>query len=513
MSLFDKQLFAELTRNQRSVGLDLSSAATFSVLRNGCSDAPAPMDHSALSSLHELTNAKVERESGMRAAVLARELPAKIRKRIGQILRLGPVGLVRTAYILLLGRTAYAFADFARAVARRADFGPIFAGSPKSSMEGLRLRLELRQPSSPSAGLDAPQTMGFGDDRRRFVQVLEGMLDLARAGCPIPHVAAVDWNANVIISEFVIGKRFPQYVRENGSNYEVLARIEDALIAIHQAGYIVDNIGEEDILVTGDNRVIVLGLHHLRPLAGLSRDASIYLRDADRHRFNELFGTRLLTAPQLRRKDSLPGAENRADRAYAAVAIRDDIHWGQIWNTDLGIARWDYILKDHLPIPQGGRVLDLGSNLGLNPLQMLRHGAGSAVGIEMAELPVRQSRVLKAAYEWLDNRPYDFRCIQGSFAELPSLELGRFDVATALCALYYLNDREMRDIVKYIRTISDVLVLQCNTDRLIRRASEETYRKATIEFAVEVLKEAGFARREIIAPRGYSRPLVIGHAV
>ncbi len=39
---------------------------------------------------------------------------------------------------------------------------------------------------------------------------------------------------------------------------------------------------------------------------------------------------------------------------------------------------------------------------------MLRHGAGSAVGIEMAELPVRQSRVLKAAYDG-QNVPYDFR--------------------------------------------------------------------------------------------------------
>jgi hypothetical protein len=494
LSLFDKQLSAELTKNSRGVRLDLPSAAIFTATRKESFGLRGGVG---------------------RSAALARELPAKVWKRIGQLARLGPTGLLKFAYITTLGRPAYAVADVARSLARRSHLDAVGRRDLESWALGLRQRLGLRQPTSLSAGVDAQRTSqkGFGDDRRRFLQVLEGMLNLAQAGCPIPHVLAVDWDANAIVSEFVIGKPFPRYARENGISDEVLVRIEDALLAIHRAGYVLGEIGEKDVVVTAEGRVIVLGLHHLRPLAGLSRDASIYRRDIDRRRFNELFGTRLLTAAQLRRNDSLPGAEDRADRAYAAVAIRGDIHWGQIWNTDLGIARWNYILKDHLPIPQGGRILDLGSNLGLNPLQMLRHGASSAIGIEMAGLPVRQSGVLKAAYEWLDNRSYDFRCIQDSFADLPSFQLGRFDVVTALCALYYLSEREMRDIVKYIRTISDVLVTQCNTDRLIRRASEETYRKATVEFAVEVLGDAGFARHEIIAPRGYSRPLVMGYAV
>jgi SAM-dependent methyltransferase len=163
-------------------------------------------------------------------------------------------------------------------------------------------------------------------------------------------------------------------------------------------------------------------------------------------------------------------------------------------------------------MPQGGTVLDLGSNVGLNPLLMLRHGAASAVGIELDPNKARNSLVLKATFEWLDNRSYDFRCIEASFADLRRLDLGRFDVVTALCALYYLGEQEMRDIVAYIRTITDVLVLQCNTDRLIDRASEETYRKASIEFAIEVLEQARFAKIEVIAPAGYSRPLVIGSA-
>jgi len=93
------------------------------------------------------------------------------------------------------------------------------------------------------------------------------------------------------------------------------------------------------------------------------------------------------------------------------------------------------------------------------------------------------------------------------------MNLPRFDMVTAFCSLYYLSEAEIRDLLRYIRTRTDMLVLQCNTDRLIDRGGqEETFRKASVEFAVEMLDQAGFSKRQIIAPPGYSRPLVIGRA-
>lgn len=360
----------------------------------------------------------------------------------------------------------------------------------------------------------------FGADRGRFVQALEGMLNLAEADCAVPRQVSVDWKANAITAGPVAGKTYSERLKGKSASPALAARIEEALLSIHRAGYVLDRVDGNSILIDDDGRsVVAVGLDDLLPLSGLSQDMSVYLRDLDRDAFNRLFGTKLLTADYLRRRDSAPVTIDDADYddaggdcAYASIVVRDDVHWGSIWNTDVGTARWDYILNDNLPIPQGGTVLDLGSNVGLNPLQMLRHGAESAVGIEHDENKARNSLVLKAAFEWLDNRSYDFRCIQASFADLPTLGLGRFDVVTALCALYYLSEQEMRDIVKYIRTITDVLVLQCNTDRLIDRSSEETYRKASIEFAIEVLEQARFAKIEVIAPSGYSRPLVIGSA-
>ena len=221
-----------------------------------------------------------------------------------------------------------------------------------------------------------------------------------------------------------------------------------------------------------------------------------------------------MTAASLRKFTSSVGSGERieAGPVYAPVVIRDDISWGKIWNTDVGIGRWNFIMKEHLPIPVGGSVLDLGANNGFNPLQMLRAGAASAVGVEIFEPSIERGMMLKSAYEWLDNRAYDFRYIHGSQGDLAKFNLPRFDVVTALCSLYYLPDRELRDLVHYIRTLTNVLVLQCNTDRLINRSDEETYRKASVEYAVEVLEQAGFTQCKIVAPAGYSRPLVIGRA-
>ena len=131
---------------------------------------------------------------------------------------------------------------------------------------------------------------------------------------------------------------------------------------------------------------------------------------------------------------------------------------------------------------------------------------------EIDERAIEQGNFLKSTYEWLDNRTYDFRYIHGSQGDVSTFSLPRFDVVTALCSLYYLRDQEIRTLVSYLRSLTDVLVLQCNIDRLIDRSDEETFRKASVDYALEILEAAGFANRQVIAPPGYSRPLVIGRA-
>jgi SAM-dependent methyltransferase len=358
----------------------------------------------------------------------------------------------------------------------------------------------------------------FGTDQGRFVQTLEAMLDLGSAGCPVPQVIDADFAKQAIIARPIEGTRFDELRRKGALTERSRHLIEEALLAIHRAGYVVGEINEGDLLITAAGTPFISSLRHAVPLAGLSRDMSVHLRDCDRHRFNALFGTSLLTAEELRRLLS-PAARVTRDKprgfaeVYAPVIIRDDIRWGKIWNTDLGVGRWNFIMKEHLPIPRGGSVLDLGSNNGFNPLQMLRSGASSAVGVEIELEAIKQGKFLKSAYEWLDNRSYDFRYIHGSQADLPKFDLPTFDIVTALCCLYYLPEHQIRDLVRYIRTLTSLLVIQCNTDRLIDRSGQdETYWKASVPFALEMVEQAGFTKREIIAPAGYSRPLVIARA-
>lgn len=445
----------------------------------------------------------------------SRQISAKVLKRVGQLRRLGTNGLVRTAYVRTLGPSVYRLTDPARRVAAALHRQRISTRSLPLRLE----RLKLREPVEIAEQCQPGTKVEFRDDLGGFVQMLEALFDLASSGCSVPKVAAVDWDEPSITLQLIVGKTFADGGRNDECPREVRKRIEDALSDIHRAGYVVGDIDNNGIVFEGNGSTpVIVDLRHALPLAGLSRDLSIHLRDVDRSNFNTLFDTRLLTAKELRKllspHASIPhNRVNGMASVYAPVVLRDDIRWGKIWNTDLGVGRWNFIMKQHLPIPVGGSVLDLGSNNGFNPLQMLRAGARSAVGIEIDHGAIAQARLLKSAYEWLDNRSYDFRCIHGSQGDLRLFDLPPFDLVTAFCALYYLPEDQIRDVVRYIRSLTKTLVLQCNTDRLIDRdGNEETYRKASVEFAVEVLDQAAFTDRTIIAPPGYSRPLIIGQA-
>ena len=149
-------------------------------------------------------------------------------------------------------------------------------------------------------------------------------------------------------------------------------------------------------------------------------------------------------------------------------------------------------MKEHLPIPQGGTVLDLGSNNGFNPLaDASRRGRiGGWSGDRAASH--QQAIFLKSAFEWLDNRAYDFRCIQGSQGDLASFGLPRFDVVTALCSLIISPSSNSRPCPlhphAHERTRSSMQ--HRPPDRPWRRGG--THRKASVDFAIEMLEQAGF---------------------
>jgi hypothetical protein len=380
----------------------------------------------------------------------------------------------------------------------------------------------------------------FRGDRAAFVNELEASLDLAAAGCQVPPVFRVDFESLSITFAYIDGlvvrealaqagapmrdrDRQPgRTKRDNDQIYrerclagralvdqvigsESIERIRDALLAVHRAGYTLGDVKYGNIIIEATTKTpYFVDCERALPLRDFSPSSATALRDRDADTLNQLFGTDLLTAKGLRHMP-FPEQENLYSPLYAGYGLR----WGAIWNPDLGVLRWRHMLANDLPIPRGGRVLDLGANCGFNALQMLRAGAKEAVAVEIDPTAIKQGLFVKRLFEWADNADYRLSYVQGSHGEVGSMNLGRFDLVTAFCTLYYLSAAAMTKTVSDLSSVTDTLVLQCNTDHSIERADPETFMKASLAFNLELLRHNGFPNITVIDRRGSNRPLLI----
>jgi len=379
----------------------------------------------------------------------------------------------------------------------------------------------------------------FRDDRRAFVSELEAALDLLAAGCRVPAILDVDFDRLSITFAYINGvvvrealaqagapmrdrdvrpdavvgdRRIQQERRETGRRLidkvldsETIVGIGKALLAIHRAGYAFEDVKYGNVIVEARTKTpYFIDCERALPLRHFSRATATYLRDRDADKLNQLFGTDLLTAEVLR------GLRLPVGAAVHFPFYADAGLWlGAIWNPDLGMLRWRHVLADHLPIPRGGRILDLGANNGFNALQMLRAGANEVIGVEIDADVIKQGLFVKRVFEWADNTEYRFSYIHGSHADIGAMNLGRFDLITAFCTLYYLSATAMKKTVSDAAKLTDLIVLQYNNDRSIKRGDHETYTKASLSFSIELLRNNGFPNVTVIERRGSDRPLVI----
>jgi hypothetical protein len=380
----------------------------------------------------------------------------------------------------------------------------------------------------------------FRGNKVAFANELEASLDLAAAGCHVPPIFKVNFERLSITFAYINGlvvreslaqagapmrdrDRLPgRTKRDNNRIYQErclagralvedvvgradIARIGDALLGIHRAGYALGDVKYGNIIIEATTKTpYFVDCELALPLRRFSPSSATYLRDRDAETLNTLFGTNLLTAKVLRRTP-FPEQDNLYSPLYAGHGLR----WGAIWNPDLGILRWRHMLANDLPIPRGGRILDLGANSGFNALQMLRAGAKEVVGVEIDPIAMNQGLFVKRVFEWADNADYRFSYVPGSHGDVGSMNLGRFDLITAFCTLYYLSAAAMAKTVRDLSQLSDTLVLQCNTDHSIERSDPETFMKASLPFNMELVRHNGFPGVTVIERRGSNRPLLI----
>jgi tRNA A-37 threonylcarbamoyl transferase component Bud32 len=384
----------------------------------------------------------------------------------------------------------------------------------------------------------------FRGDKTAFVNELEAALDLGAAGCRVPAILGVDFERlsitfayldGIVVREelaqagarlrdrdlkpvrFNIGKRIRDYrlhkkramcgrsLIDEVFDQEIIARIGETLLAIHRANYTLEDIKYGNVIIEARTKTpYFVDCERALPLREFSHATATYLRDRDAAKLNRLFGTDLLTTRTLRKIGrAMHGA------VYSPFYVGAGIRWGSIWHPDFGIQRWRYMLAHHVPIPRGGRVLDLGANNGFNALQMLRAGAAEAVGVEIDRAAIAQGLIVKRIFEWSDNVQYRFSYVHGSHADIVSMKLGRFDLITAFCTLYYLSPDAMAKTVSDLSRLTDTLVLQCNDERWIERSDPETFVKASLLFNLEMVRTNGFPHVTVIERRGSKRPLII----
>lgn len=405
-----------------------------------------------------------------------------------------------------------------------------------------RFHLELIVDSEEMVGVRKT----YRGDRTAFVSEMAALHDLTMAGCSVPAILAIDFESPALTVSLVRGHVLREALAARGarlrdrdadceaswaglasSDVRILRiaegrrhlaevvdetfveRVFEQVKKIHACGYYRLDIKYGNVIIessTGDPYFVDFESTVKHRAWG---DVARILSDSDIDQFNLHFGCNELTRRRL--KSSIQaGTVPSFSRTYAPVSIGAGLRIGRVFRTEAGYGRWHFILKNNLPDWRGKRILDLGANNGSCGLQMLREGARQVVALELDGEFIEQGRFLKAAFEWVDGKSYDFAYLNANIADLPSMDLGRFDFVMALCAIYYLDDSAIAHVVRHVSTITDCLVLQCNTASDIGRASEETYRKASVDYAVRVLSENAFPRIRVAAPKWYSRPLVMG---
>jgi predicted nicotinamide N-methyase len=181
-----------------------------------------------------------------------------------------------------------------------------------------------------------------------------------------------------------------------------------------------------------------------------------------------------------------------------------------------GLAKWNYIVKKHIPDVSGMRVLDLGCSSGLFSIELARLGAREVIGIDRsaaiqhrstttppAQDVIAQAGFVKRAFEMLDEVSYPITYIAHDIGRLKELALGRFDLVLALCVVYHEMEH-MASLLEQLATMTDYLVLQAN-----QAHGGKLGEYSNIASHVKELCRAGFTHLEIEAPLGYMLPIVV----
>lgn len=294
-----------------------------------------------------------------------------------------------------------------------------------------------------------------------------------------------------------------------------IARLEEAMDRLHAAGVTGFSLTYGNVVIEpvpgGTFRPVFLDFDNARWHGGHIEDRGWLEqlrfdrdRDRDREKFRRIYSWELLTERSVRQQLAA-----RREHWYAPIDFGRGLAIGGFWTTESGTGRWAFLNHRVVaPLVAGKRVLDLGSNNALMPLLMLRAGAARVLAVERSAELIETARLVHRVFEWRDLRRYALELRQADMRFILDEDPGEFDVVTAFCSLYYLQPDDMRRMVRRMAEIAPLVILQAKDDTRAAAADGKA-EKSTAAYLSALLRDNGFPRVELVAPPGFSRPLLV----
>ncbi len=285
-------------------------------------------------------------------------------------------------------------------------------------------------------------------------------------------------------------------------------KLEAQMDAVHRRGVTGLSLTFGNVIVNEHSDPWLLDFEGAKVYRSTQDVCFLWRRDQDRVQFNKLYARDVMTEKKAR--DELARVRANGPGWYAPIDFGGGLAVDGFWTVDSGTGRWEFLNHRVMaPLLKDKRVLDLGSNNGIMPLMMLRDGAREVVGLELDPLMVERARVVQRIFEWRDMCKYPFIIHTCDMRAILDADWGAFDLITAFCSLYYLAEEDMTRVVRRAAELAPVMVLQAKTDTR-PEAEDNKAEKSSVPFLQALLQANGFPHVEIHAPRGYSRPLLVG---